>query len=582
MESKTIKSIKIEGIKGYGVGDNAKKIVFQDSHGSGLIPNKINIAVAPNGFGKSSLTIAISQLNNKAKCLEVSKHELDNRDETLSPCIELEFSGSQTPTRLVSDIKKNEIKDHFDVFTINSLLAAKGKGSLYGKATGELIVSDVVITKIPDKKTLIFSISELKKEFSEHIVNLELVTKADFNSVLGSVEDLKLLCELYKEFNTKNKQRKLFTAIDENNVAGYQRLLDIKSASIVLQSFDEQCYLALVSLALGYFCKKDYTQAYLKKIVSYLEYRDLKVDLEEAIGLLRTFMQKINITETKGNLVVKFPPAASISNGQRDVLSFIGQLFSFYARFVRSKKESSLLIIDEVFDYLDDANLLVAHYYLVNFINRFKSSKKYVYLIILTHLEPSLILNGRFKKPKIFYLAGKPPRINDGIIKCINSRNNKKLKKYEFSRFLHFDQVDEMDLTELFNELSLPTNLAKRNNFICTINKEFQGYIKQQNYCPVSTALYLRIMIEKIVFNRLDTEQQTEFVKTHKTIKKLEYAVEQGVEVEELFYLLAPIYNELAHKTVESLFYKLENKVVRKLINEVCCFNKNEHFNEAK
>ena len=61
----------------------------------------------------------------------------------------------------------------------------------------------------------------------------------------------------------------------------------------------------------------------------------------------------------------------------------------FRARAKLGEKEKSLLTIDEVFDYLDDANLLVAQHFLLELMKQFKDAGKSIYVVILTHLNPS-------------------------------------------------------------------------------------------------------------------------------------------------------------------------------------------------
>lgn len=46
------------------------------------------------------------------------------------------------------------------------------------------------------------------------------------------------------------------------------------------------------------------------------------------------------------------------------------------ARAKLGEKEKSLLIIDEVFDYLDDANLLVAQHFLLELMKQFEDAER--------------------------------------------------------------------------------------------------------------------------------------------------------------------------------------------------------------
>lgn len=80
-----------------------------------------------------------------------------------------------------------------------------------------------------------------------------------------------------------------------------------------------------------------------------------------------------------GKLVLEFPKANQISNGERGVLCFVGKLFESRSKL---RKDRAILVIDEIFDYLDDANLIAAQYFLTKFINDFKGQGKELFLIL--------------------------------------------------------------------------------------------------------------------------------------------------------------------------------------------------------
>ena len=76
----------------------------------------------------------------------------------------------------------------------------------------------------------------------------------------------------------------------------------------------------------------------------------------------------------------------------------------FRARAKLGEKEKSRLIVDEVFDYLDDANLLVAQHFLLELMKQFKDAGKSIYVVVLTHLDPSQFKRFRFKKFHTSYI----------------------------------------------------------------------------------------------------------------------------------------------------------------------------------
>ena len=63
---------------------------------------------------------------------------------------------------------------------------------------------------------------------------------------------------------------------------------------------------------------------------------------------------------------------------------------------------------------------------------------------------------------------------------------------------------------------------------------------------------------------------------THKTVEKLKYAESCGVSVNDIFYLLGILYNNVEHTWSNGIdkpaIYKLENLVVRKIISDIFDF----------
>lgn len=57
-------------------------------------------------------------------------------------------------------------------------------------------------------------------------------------------------------------------------------------------------------------------------------------------------------------------------------------------------------------------------------------------------------------------------------------------------------------------------------------------------YDPLMVIIGIRLKIEEVVFHSLPADQQIEFLETHKTIKKLLYAEQKGIDIPELYYLL--------------------------------------------
>ena len=86
-----------------------------------------------------------------------------------------------------------------------------------------------------------------------------------------------------------------------------------------------------------------------------LNLHTLKIDnetvLEKSISAF-----EINPHITDGKMILSIGDAQRISNGERDTLTFIAMLIQAESYFI---KKDNILIIDEVFDYMDDAFLFV-------------------------------------------------------------------------------------------------------------------------------------------------------------------------------------------------------------------------------
>lgn len=67
-------------------------------------------------------------------------------------------------------------------------------------------------------------------------------------------------------------------------------------------------------------------------------------------------------------------------------------------------KDNNILIIDEVFDYLDDANIMAAQFYITDLIKQLKGVGKNIFPIILSHLNPDYYnQHYSFKDLKVYY-----------------------------------------------------------------------------------------------------------------------------------------------------------------------------------
>ena len=84
----------------------------------------------------------------------------------------------------------------------------------------------------------------------------------------------------------------------------------------------------------------------LMSLVTRAEYDIYKGRIDANLHLLNTTGQMIQTTEKNGELILEFPKAETISNGQKDVLTFAAELMIFKASINKDKKY--LLSIDNV------------------------------------------------------------------------------------------------------------------------------------------------------------------------------------------------------------------------------------------
>lgn len=556
-----------------------------------ITPNKPSILVAPNGFGKSSIATAFNSMNNRRIVLNEDDYYLE--DSANAPRIFIEYQNQAgNILNLEATSTSNSICTELDYFVINNLTKPKGNASTFGgfaNAKASLIIEDIVLVeRIPDSIPFNYSFRVSQAKFG---LNCRVLPNS--NTALSNLKLVEKLSENFLALQRANGQRireRIETIIADINLQQgtalelldwitANRLNDLKQIDYLntignlINEFDigynSEAKSYLTAIQLVWLYNQDPT--IFKNSCTYSNYRLDKQRFDNTLATFNCTWKNIRSSETRGKLVVKFPKTIHISNGQRDILSFISMLFKAKRNL---NKPANILIIDEVFDYLDDANLTAAQYYITTFIKEFDTLGKRIYPLILTHLNPNYFKNFAFSNQKVYYLDKTTIQVSPHLIRLIKNRENITIKDDLDKYLLHYDPGVISKRAE-FRALSLPERWGEGTNFKLHLNNEVTNYLTNQPYDPFAVCGALRIKIEEIAYNQLQSnDAKTAFLATHKTRSKLEKAEEMGIVSPESHYLLGIIYNEGMHwkdnqDNVSPIASKLENLTIKKLIKDV-------------
>lgn len=577
----SITKIIVENVKG------AKRIEIVDK----IIPNKPSLLVAPNGFGKTSITTAFLSLNAKRlKLDDEHAHEgnVANKPKLTIELLDVENQGKH----LYADEMSNSISTVLDVHVINSKLRPKAVKRNMGKfttATARLSLDEIVLVqKIPKKAYFGYSIADMRKWFGDNgkcLPNIDLdlksaslapallankasISKFANHKVSTAIDEIRQRINAHQ--GTVSEILQWIKAEVEQDLEAIDCLKDvadlISSARPVVRARAE---LLLAALQVCELSKADH--AAFKAACEYAEYLADRAAYEHLITSFDTTWKSVKPTEKKGQLVVDFPNPGMVSNGQRDSLSFAAQV-----QRVRQKigKRDIVLIVDEIFDYLDDANLVAAQYYISNLVKEVKGRGVRIYPLIFTHLNPQSFRSYAFQDQKIYFLDKRKASINPNMRRLISLRENPTIKDAVDRHFLHF-APDNCDTTPEFRALGLLESWGNSVKFAAYIDGEWAKYQGHSDvYDPFAVCCYVRIAIERNVHKKIeDAAKAAEFLAIKGTTNKLRFAISVGVEVADVCFLLGVIYNDGLHLRENSdnaspVVSKLENVVIRQMLGE--------------
>ena len=596
-----ISEIRVKNIKGFG--DTVQPIKVK------ILPNKVNLLVAPNGWGKSSLTTAFESLRSNK--IDVEKENKHKQDETLDSEVTIVYDG----TSYTANSRKNEINNLFLCKVIHCDLYPKvvtHNMGAFSSSRGYLDIKDIVICSIPQKVELTYKFTSEKASFGPNGKILNNLT-----DYLCDRSNLSLFCKKEIIDSIKKMDGKKVSALvnrvkaDLNSMSGTQ---DAIKSKVNPSIFSDINAIEAYSNLKGTFCngKTDidaFTDIYqiihfykqnksdISLYFKHSEYIKFKAELDRNISDLNSTWKEIKTKEKEGKLIVEFPYADVISNGQRDVLTFIVRLQVFKAGLRPNK--SYFLLIDEVFDYLDDANVLAAQYYLTHLIKYAKEINSTLIVGIFTHLDPQYFRSYTFGKKmlKVSYL------------KDVTAQASTEMKTFiAFRQGLnHKDEGDEKqlwialskycfhyhpDLPNVKDELSAINKTRSKNkikeswgegtNLLDYLLEELNKYLSDQpTYDPYAVSLAIRIATEKTVYDSLDNKaDKNEFanIRIKGTKDKMEFAEEKGKSIPDAYYILSLIHGESDHIEYDEdtkefkekpVIYKLNNIVVKHMIAEL-------------
>jgi hypothetical protein len=211
-------------------------------------------------------------------------------------------------------------------------------------------------------------------------------------------------------------------------------------------------------------------------------------------------------------------------------------------------------------------------------IEKFKKEGRYLYPILLTHLDPAYFHHMCFNrhKLKVRYLARNPAIARSQFLDLVKLREDANVKVELEKSFFHYDTAD-LDLSAKLQLFPNPFPHQTSHLFYEAAHAELNKYLAepQQAFDCIAVLFAVRLEVERKAFGLLRTDaERARFLNEHGTSRKLDYCQDIGVEIPEYHFLLGVIYNESLHwregKDFETpLRSKLGNSTIRNLVQEL-------------
>jgi hypothetical protein len=524
--------------------------------------------------------------------MELPKEQHHLGDDSREPKLTLTVKGSDQISTLFADGTSNSIASMFDIHVVASRLRAKATKHNMGKfttATASLEISDLVLVNtIPSKAQHAYDVTTMRGRFGasgKAIRNLEKTlgspTLADsligLFGLMDKIDGVRIRNEINEITELLRIQPGTADSIRiwaDGAIAPRLEAIDaVKALADALASaavdYKKRIDALLSALQISFLYMED--KKTFKEACKYLSYVNEKQSFDDIISAFGSTWKKVRPVERKGSLIVHFPAAMHISNGQRDSLCFAAELRKIERA---SSARDAIIIIDEVFDYLDDANLVAVQYYITRLIKKFRATNRNIYPLILTHLNPYYFKNFTFSNQKIYFLKKSIPAINKDFRTLISKRKDQAIKDNIDHYYLHYDPAP-INIREKFKAAGVREEWGDSTAFHAHTEAEWKKYLNESDhYDPFAVCCFVRVQIERIIYLLVpDSTRKAQFINTSMTKNKLDFAVDNGIEVDDTLYLLGIIYNEgmHIHENVDDsspIVSKLENRTIRHMLIE--------------
>lgn len=586
-----IKSILIENVRGI----SSTKFVFDTPE---MLGNKFHLLVAPNGFGKSSFAGAFSCL--KPRSLKVPTSLLHNEDETKKSKIEVTYSIDGFDNTVKADENSNSISKIFSVAVINSRLkphaTSKSGYQQFAKPTASIIIEPIVLVEsIPKRPSPISTLSSKQAFGTAGKILPNINCFLDNDLLLKGILSLPDIAKfskktVWKQLNPiidKIKSQsgtaaQILAWIGSNKLEEFRGIAELAAITDLLADFSDLTETEKFLVAYQFAKAYEEDAKLLSDHSAWRSYLSGKKRCEELLTSVNSNPAWIDVSikEKKGKLVAEFPAATKMSNGQRDLLSFVAQLMK--AEFELSG-DRAILIVDEVFDYLDECNLLAAQFYMSRFVERFKLNGAEIFPLFLTHLDPNVFKHSALglgkkdiRKVHLLDKASDSSR-RVGIAAMVKKRDELTLKPYIGKYFFHY-HPQNCDQEALFTANGLKGSWGKSHGFYFYIFEEFKRYLSGEDEVDfVAACVAARIAVEKQAFDQLqELDQKKRFTDEFDkgTSEKLDFVEQIGGKIPESHRLLGLLYNDILHHKdnfdyISAIVSKMKNPAIRGMMNEI-------------